>query len=466
MCLVSPTGAYRRVRAACFGGRHSFTLFIAVVVACWALAFCETGYAQAGHDVQQRQASQTTGEPGIDHNEHEHWANGPTDIWLPAHSPDAGGHTSLHGWDVAFHGQAFAQYVDETGSGHYRGRQFGSTNWFMASAARGNPLRQVRAQAMLTAEPWTVRGCGYPTLLATGETCAGDSIHDRQHPHDLFMELAGSYEQTLSPSTRWGVYGGPVGAPALGPPPFMHRPSAVANPIAPIGHHWLDSTHVTFGVLTAAVSGRRWKVESSVFNGREPDEHRRDFDLGALDSFSARVSVNPATRLALQVSAGHLNDAEAGIGRLPRQDVNHFTASAIGVRQLAHGTWSTTIAYGLKWGPTPNGASVISQQSSAVLLESSASTSERDTWFGRAEIVGKPAHDLHADEFAPAVFAVGKLQFGYVRRVAAWQGLSAGIGASMDAAIVPSALAPRYAGTVAPGVAVFLRVSTADGRSH
>jgi hypothetical protein len=31
--------------------------------------------------------------------------------------------------------------------------------------------------------------------LATGETCEGDTIHDRQHPHDLFMELAGEYDR-------------------------------------------------------------------------------------------------------------------------------------------------------------------------------------------------------------------------------------------------------------------------------
>lgn len=430
------------------------------------LCFPASVGAQANPHADRPRADATR--PGdvvdVPHITHVHGTLGPTDMWLPASSPEPGRHLMIRGWSLGLHGQAFAQFVAESGTGHYRGQQVGSTNWVMASAERSDAGQRFQLRTMLTAEPWTVRGCGYPNLLATGETCAGDSIHDRQHPHDLFMELAASYERTLAGSIRWGLYGGAVGAPALGPPQFMHRPSATSNPTAPIGHHWLDSTHVTFGVLTAALSGARWKLESSVFNGREPDDQRYDFDFARLDSLSARFSVNPTPGLALQVSAGHRDDAEAGIGRLPRQDVNQVTASAIGVRVLTHGAWSTTIAYGLKWGPNNTGIGTLSQHSSALMLESSASTSEQGTWFGRAEIVGKPAHDLHADEFAPAVFAVAKLQFGYLRRIATGPTVGAGVGASVDAAVLPSALAPRYAGRLAPGISIFLRVSTADAR--
>lgn len=405
-------------------------------------------------------------ETADEHAAHVYGLNGPTDVWLPAVTPGSGLHASLGQWSLLLHGQAFVQYVAESGSPHYRGRQFGSTNWVMFMAERSVGTQRIRVHSMVTAEPWTVRGCGYPDLLATGETCGGDSIHDRQHPHDLFMELAADYERPLTISTRVGLYGGLSGAPALGPPPFMHRPSAVSNPLAPIGHHWLDSTHVSFGVVTAAISGRQWKIDSSLFNGREPDEDRRDVDLARLDSVSARFSVNPTARLALQVSAGHVNDAEAGIGRLTRQDVNHVVASAIAVHPLPHGTWSTTIAYGFKWGPANIGTEVISQYSSALLVESLASVSQKDAWFGRLEIVGKPAHDLHADEFAPAIFEVAKLQLGYVRTVAEWPALATGIGTSISASVLPEALAPRYEGRLAPGVAVFFRLSTAGSQHH
>ena len=47
-------------------------------------------------------------------------------------------------------------------------------------------------------------------------------------------------------------YGAIAGEPALGPVAFPHRNSAMADPLATLGHHWMDSTHITFGVLTRA----------------------------------------------------------------------------------------------------------------------------------------------------------------------------------------------------------------------
>src|SRR5687767_14109803 len=119
--------------------------------------------------------------------------------------------------------------------------------------------------------------------------CEGHAIHDRQHPHDLFMEVAAEYERPINESVRWQVYAGLAGEPALGPVAYPHQTSAMLNPVAPISHHWLDATHISFGVVTGAVHNDRWKAEASVFNGREPDEHRWDVDLAAMDSVSGRV---------------------------------------------------------------------------------------------------------------------------------------------------------------------------------
>ena len=207
---------------------------------------------------------------------------------------------------------------------------------------------RVGLRAMLSLEPWTIRGCGYPDLLATGESCNGDSIHDRQHPHDLFMELAGEYDRPLTSALRWQLYGGLAGEPALGPAGFPHRLSAMSNLVAPIGHHWLDATHITFGLVTTGIYGQRWKGESSLFNGREPDEQRTDLDLAPLDSYSGRLWFLPTARLALQVSAGRLDDAEAPHGVGPLQDIVRITASATYQAAIGSaGFWATTLAWGV-----------------------------------------------------------------------------------------------------------------------
>ncbi len=169
--------------------------------------------------------------------------------------------------------------------------QGGSINWFMGMAQRPLARGRLAFRGMVSLEPFTIPGCGYPDLLASGEQCDGEPIHDRQHPHDLFMELSAQYDAPLARGLRWQLFGGPAAEPALGPVAFPHRVSAMPNPVAPLSHHWLDATHVVFGVVTGGVYGARWKAEASVFNGREPDEHRTDFDFGALDSVSGAAVV-------------------------------------------------------------------------------------------------------------------------------------------------------------------------------
>jgi hypothetical protein len=305
---------------------------------------------------------------------------------------------------------------------------------------------------MFSLEPWTIPGCGYPDLLATGETCDGDTIHDLQHPHDLFMEVAAEYDRPVGRGLRWQIYGGPAGEPALGPAGFPHRPSAGPNPIAPIGHHWLDATHITFGVITTGIYGSRWKADASIFNGREPDEGRTDFDLAALDSYSGRFTFMPGPGSTLQVSAGRLLEAERHPG-LPPVDVTRATASATFHRGSGENIWATMIGWGVN-------AEDLQRTTHALLLESSAAMAGGHTVFGRLEIVGKNAHDLHVHE-STDVFTVGKLQGGYTRYLPARGGLQAGIGGSVTAILVPPELAPRYGGRVTPGVGVFLTLRAA-----
>ena len=364
--------------------------------------------------------------------------------WVPDSTPMAAHHAGAGPWSLMLHGNLFVQYLQEWAPVHRGSHQFGSINWFMAMARRHAAGGRLGARAMLSLEPWTIPGCGYPDLLASGELCEGDGLHDRQHPHDLFMEVAVEYEHPLGSRSglTWHVYGGPAGEPALGPPAFPHRPSAAANPVAPISHHWLDSTHISFGVVTAGLSGRRWRMEASAFNGREPDESRGGFDLGPLDSVSGRLTIRPRESLALQLSAGRLESAEQDFVNGARYDITRVTASAL----YTHGPLAATLAWGTN---TERG-----QQTHAGLAEATATVARGHTVFGRAELNSKPSHALHIHEQPGAILTVGKLQGGYVHYARMTSAFQMGLGGSVSAALVPASIQPNYGG-VGFGIGLF-----------
>jgi len=372
--------------------------------------------------------------------------------WLPDETPMYAIHRQAGKWTLMGHGNVFLQYLQEGGD---RGtEQFGSINWFMGMADRTIGTGHLGFRGMFSLEPWTIRGCGYPDLLASGELCQGQAIHDRQHPHDLFMELAATYDHPLAGDVRVQVYGGPVGEPALGPTAFPHRISAMPSPLAPITHHWFDATHITYGVVTGGVYGKRWKAETSVFNGREPDENRTNFDFAPLDSWSGRMWFLPTARWALQVSAGHLTEAEAGHDGSPRIDVDRFTASMTYHRALRPGSiWASTIGWGRNQEPG-------NEATNALLAETNLTLDERDTWFGRFELSQKSGHDLSIEN--DDVFIVAKLQAGYTRYFSSWNSLKPGVGAGLSAGIVPESLKSSYASRVNVGVGVFVTLRPAD----
>jgi hypothetical protein len=364
--------------------------------------------------------------------------------WLPDESPMYAVHRARGAWDLMVHGNAFAQFLSE--AGHRGDSQFGSINWVMGMAERQIGGGRLGVRGMISLEPWTVRGCGYPDLLATGERCEGESIHDRQHQHDLFMEIAAQYDRPFAGALRWHLYGGPAAEPALGPVAYPHRISAMPNLLAPITHHWLDATHITFGAVTAGVYGQRWKAEASAFNGREPDEERTDFDLAALDSISGRLWFLPTAKLALQLSAGRLREAEPSEAGGAGIDVTRVTASATYHRAFREGSiWASTVA----WGRNAEAE----HASNALLLETNLTFDERHTWYGRLELVGKSAHDLVVP--GEGILTVGKLQGGYVRYLATWMNLKPGFGVSASAGIVPDSLKPVYGSRVNAGLGVF-----------
>ena len=429
---------------------------IGVVLTCVSASAQSTADGAAASQQQQHDAAQTA-DASAGHDMSAMAREGSGTSWRPDSSPMYMVHRQNGPWMLMGHENAFLQYLHESGD---RGaHQTGSINWLMGMADRTAGVGHLSLRGMLSFEPWTIRGCGYPDLLASGELCGGEKIHDRQHPHDLFMEISAEYDAPIAGSTRWQLYGGPAAEPALGPVAYPHRVSAMPNPLAPITHHWLDSTHVSFGVITGGVYGKTWKVESSAFNGREPDENRKDFDFGPLDSVSGRVWFLPTANIALQFSAGHLNEAEAGEGIEPRHDVTRATASATYNRVYERSIWATTVAWGRN--------SELDHATHGVLAVIVVTRADRDTWFGRFEIGRKTAHDLDIPSPVACIacidrgtFAVTKLQGGYTRYLTAGA-FKPGVGVVVSAAFVPESLRLVYGSTVNSGIGVFLTLRPA-----
>src|SRR5437667_1838492 len=309
--------------------------------------------------------------------------------WLPDSSPMYGRMFMFGENILMLHGAIFPRYTNvSTRRGDDR---IDAPNWFMAMYS--HPLgdsAQFGARLMMSLDPLTEGGRGYPLLFQSGETWNGEPLHDRQHPHDLFDELSFSLSRKFDHDLSAYVYFGYPGEPALGSPTFMHRPSAMDDPDAPIGHHWQDSTHVTFGVATAGLVWSNVKVEGSIFTGREPDEDRYNFDQPEFDSYSGRLSWNPTRNLALQVSFGYIKSPEALEPELNR---HRTTASVIYNLPLGHDSnWSNSFVWGQN-NDTGQG------KTQSFLLESDYQHG-RDTVYFRWERVGKSGHELVLNDAA------------------------------------------------------------------
>jgi hypothetical protein len=206
--------------------------------------------------------------------------NGSGTAWLPDASPMYGYMYHSPKWMYMLHGNLFLRYTNQdfSNKGSRGDAKFDAPNWamFMGQTKIGkNGL--FHFSTMVSLDPVTER-TGYPLLFQSGETYKGKPLVDRQHPHDLFSELSAGYSQALSNKSDVFIYVGYPGEPALGPVAFMHRPSSLDNPDAPITHHWLDATHITFGVATVGVRYGNFRIEGSSFTGREPGEMRFNFD--------------------------------------------------------------------------------------------------------------------------------------------------------------------------------------------
>jgi hypothetical protein len=366
--------------------------------------------------------------------------------WLPDATILPARHTTWGAWDVMLHGTVFLQLDHQSGA---RGaNQLGSVNWGMLMLTRSVAGGWLQLRSMTSLEGATLARGGYPLLLQSGETYQGAPLHDRQHPHDFFMELAALYQRPLTRTLGILLYAAPAGEPASGPVAFMHRPSAQNDPFAPITHHWQDATHITFGVITAGLFTRAWKVEASAFNGREPDERRWDFDFRRIDSYAGRLTLNPHPYWSLSASYAYLASPEA---LRPTVSMHRATASALYARHVGEtGQWAAALVFGA------NREFGARTQTSA-LFESNLEWG-RNALFGRAEYVQKTAEELVLAGAPPDTrYDVTALALGYVRDVITTGAVRGGAGVRLSLNLLPPSLAGAYGGRAPAGLAVFLR---------
>jgi len=379
--------------------------------------------------------------------------------WIPDAVTLPSKHFAFGSWTMMLHGFAFGQYAWQGGP---RGDdQFGSLNWAMIMADHSLAGGRLQLRFMPSLDALTVGKCGYPLLLQSGETCNGQPLVDRQHPHDFFMEVGALYERALGSRVGAMVYLAPAGEPALGPVAFMHRPSAMDVPFAPLSHHWQDATHISFGVATAGLFTRTVRLEASVFNGLEPDENRWDFEPIKMNSYSGRLTINPTANWSFTAGYGAILHPEPTD---PNALIHRVVLSAMTGRRLGtSGQWATTFVYG---------GNKQDSWSGSALVESEAVLDARNTLFARADLVQKSAEDLTLAALAPdRRFNVGATALGYIREFARSGSSTWGIGASGTLNVMPAPVATSYGGRTKLGATVFVRLRAcgnlcAPGQAH
>ena len=353
-----------------------------------------------------------------------------------------GSHFMAGDWMLMLHGYAWGVYTDQGGP---RGENEAFiTSMAMLSAARDYGGARLQLRSMMSLEP-AMGAKGYPNLFATGETADGRiQLTDRQHPHDLFMELSARLDVDAGPGSVF-VYGGPVAEPAIGPSAFMHRTSATYQPLSPITHHWFDSTHISYGVVTVGYAASRWQLEASAFRGREPDQFRWNIERPSLDSWSVRATWTPSPAWAVQVSHGRLKSPEQ---LEPDRDEARTTASV----QYARNGVSALLAFS-------NKHLLPGRTLTAWLAEANWDIDRHHTLFARAEDVAND--ELFPDRTDPLhdrKFRVGKLEGGYAYRLPFVGPFDLALGGSVGVFAKPAALDAAY-GKMPVSFSLFAKVS-------
>ncbi len=363
-------------------------------------------------------------------------------------------------WVLMFHATVFVTDLQQTSP--RGGDKLFSTDWFMPMAQRRLGPGQLTLRWMFSLEPATVTDRRYPLLFQQGETAFGKPIVDGQHPHDFFMELAALYDLKLSDTTLLSFYFAPMGDPSIGPTAFPHRASAAENPVATLGHHQQDSTHIADDVVTVGLAHGMARIEASGFHGREPDEQRWDLDSGAIDSWSTRLTVQPGQNWSGQYSYARIVSPEA---LFPAENQERMTGSAMYNRPFPNGNWASTALWGRTRSLSDN------SKENSYLFESTVRFHTTNYAWTRIENAGRSNELLNGENPLPPGFReepIGHVQaytFGYDHDVDLIPRIRSAIGGQITAYGVADAVKPIY-GSNPVGFAVFLRFRPFSGKER
>ena len=438
-------------------------MFFFVIVLCVSFAGAQDVVPEVhGRDPQtqptqgptEQQKMDMAGMQGMEMSVTPDWMPSPYDSsgtgWQPAATPGHAWMKSVGAWEVMAHGVVFVDYNQQGGP---RGEgKAESENWLMLMEQRSLWQGSILFREMFSAESLSSPHPGFPELFQTGETYHGQPLVDHQHPHNVFSELALYYTHPIGVPIKekvwWEFYGAAVGEPALGPVAYVHRASASELPLAPLSHHLQDSTHISFGVITTGLVVDRFRIEGSVFNGREPDEKRYTIQFAPLDSWSARLSVAASKNWTAQYSYGRLEHPEA----LEPGSQRRQTASVEYVRPFARGSWATSLVWGRVHQVFDN------HNLNGYLLETTANFKLRNYVFSRMELVDKD--ELFPDNPLLPSFRIGAYTFGGARDLVQSRLWQLAMGTDVTFYSKPSTLDSAY-GKNPVSFQIFLRVRPA-----
>jgi hypothetical protein len=361
--------------------------------------------------------------------------------WQPDATPMYGYMKMGKKWNLMVHGSIFLRYnhqdiTNTVTRSDSLTDMFDAPNWVMIMANRKVGSRGLLSfSGMLSADELVMGGNGYPLLFQSGETFNNKLLTDRQHPHDFISGLSAAYTHMVNKDIDITAYLGYPGEPAIGPPAFMHRISSINNPDAPLGHHWQDATHITFGVASLGLRYKILKFELSNFTGREPNENRYNFDKPRFDSWSYRFSVNPADNFAIQFSQAFIKSPET---LEPEEHITRTTASILHSLILGEKTHLTSAAIwgaNQKWEHRPE---------HSALLESNLQMNKTAV-YGRYEFIQKSVHELSINgNGTDKLFPVNALTLGASYNLLHAFNTNFRIGIQGSAFITPSELAGLY----------------------